>query len=237
MRFPAPLIPGTLIQRYKRFLCDVRLRNGSVVTAHCPNSGSLTGCREPGSAVFLSDHAGRGRRLRYTWEMVKVGRIWVGINTALPNRLVAEAIGRGVIKELRGYRVVRREVPVGRHTRLDLLLAGPRGRRCYVEVKNVTSRPDDGLAAFPDAVTLRGQKHLRVLMRLRCAGHRAVVLFVVQRSDCRVFRPWDEVDRHYGRLLRRAAAAGVEVLPYRASVTPGGVRLTRHLIGLRLSLA
>lgn len=229
MRFPAPLIPGTLIRRYQRFLCDIRLARGRVVTAHCPNSGSLMGCKEPGSAVLLSDHAGRGRRLRYTWEMLKVGRVWVGINTARPNRLVEEAIGRGVIGELRGYRVVRREVTVGRHTRLDLLLEGPRGRRCYVEVKNVTSRPPDGLAAFPDAVTLRGQKHLRVLMRLRRAGHRAVVLFVVQRSDCRAFRSWGEVDPEYARLLRRAVAAGVEALPYLAGVTPRGIRLTRRL--------
>ncbi|HET8577669.1 MAG TPA: DNA/RNA nuclease SfsA [Methylomirabilota bacterium] len=232
MRFPAPLIPGTLVRRYQRFLCDVRLADGRIVVAHCPNSGSLLGCKDPGSPVLLSDHNRPDRRLRYTWEMVRVGRIWVGINTARPNRLVEAAIERDVITELRGYRVIRREVMVGSGTRLDLLLGGPRGRRCYVEVKNVTSRPDDGLAAFPDAVTLRGQRHLRVLMRLRRRGHRAVVLFVVQRGDCRAFRPWEEVDPDYARLLRRAVKAGVEALPYQARVRAAGIELTSRLSSL-----
>ncbi len=229
MRFPAPLIPGTLVLRYQRFLADVRLGDGRVVTAHCPNSGSLSGCKEPGSPVLLSYHDTPHRALSYTWEMIRVRRTWVGINTQHPNRLVQDAIERGVIAELRGCHVVRREVVVSPATRLDLLLEGPRGRRCYVEVKNVTSRPADGFAAFPDAVTERGQRHLRELMRLRRAGHRAAVVFVVQRGDCRVFRPWDEVDPEYGRWLRRAVALGVEALPYAASVGPRSIRLTRRL--------
>jgi sugar fermentation stimulation protein A len=228
MRFHGRPIRGRLLRRYKRFLADVCLESGRVVIAHCPNSGSLLGCREPGSPVLLSDHARPGRRLRYTWEMVRVGRTWVGINTALANRLVQEALQRGAIAELRGWRIARREVPVGRHTRLDFLLEDPLGRGCYVEVKNVTSRLGDS-AAFPDAVTERGQKHLRTLMRLRRAGHRALVFFVVQRGDCALLRPWDEVDPEYGRLLRRAVAAGVAVVAYAAEVRPCGIRLVRRI--------
>jgi sugar fermentation stimulation protein A len=164
--------------------------------------------------------------------MGKVGRAWVGINTTRPNRLVEAAIERGRITQLRGYRVVRREVAVRRHARLDLLFEGPRGRRGYVEIKNAASRPDDGLAALPDAVTLRGQKHLRAPMRLQMQGHRAVVVFVVQRSDCRAFRPWDEVDPDYARLLRRAVKAGVEALPHQARVRATGIVLTSRLRAL-----
>jgi sugar fermentation stimulation protein A len=227
MRFPSRLIRGTLIQRYQRFLADVRLPSGEIVTAHCTNTGSMTGCKKPGSVVYISRSDKESRRLLYTWEIIGVGRTWVGINTMHPNRLVAEAVASGEIRELKGYDAVRREVVTRRGTRLDLCLEGSNGL-CFVEVKNVTLTVD-GAAAFPDAVSERGKKHLKELMWLRRKGHRAAVVFVIQRNDCSVFRPADEIDEEYGRWLRRAVKAGVEVLPYRAHVTPKEIVLTERL--------
>ncbi|MBI4588168.1 MAG: DNA/RNA nuclease SfsA [Candidatus Rokubacteria bacterium] len=227
MRFPSPLLPGTLLARYKRFFADVRLADDRLVTAHCPNSGSLLGCKAAGSPVYLSHHPDPRRRLPYTWEMIRVGRTWVGINTLWPNRLVVEAIEDGTLGELQGYSGIRREVRVSPRSRLDLCLKGQAGR-CWVEVKNVTFRAGSA-AAFPDAVTERGTRHLRELIRLVRAGHSAALVFVVQRGDCAAFRPADEVDPEYGRWLRRAVDAGVEVLPYQARVTPLGISLTRRL--------
>ncbi len=218
MRFASPLIRGTLILRYKRFLADIRLTSGAIVTAHCTNTGSMIGCKEPGSAVYLSRSDNAKRKLPYTWELIKANRTWVGINTLQPNKLVAEAVAAGVITELSGYPVIHREVKVSAHSRLDLCLEGESGR-CFVEVKNVTLAVD-GTAAFPDAVSARGTKHLKELTRLKRQGHRAAIVFVIQRSDCAAFRPADEIDPEYGCWLRRAVKAGVEVLPYRARVTP-----------------
>lgn len=227
MRFPTPLLPGRLIRRYQRFFADVRLASGRLVTAHCPNSGSLLGCKEPGSPVYLSRQPGRNRKLAWTWEMVRVGRTWVGINTLWPNRLVVEAIEDGTLGELQDYSRIRREVRVSPRSRLDLLLEGGRDR-CWVEVKNVTFRAGD-LAAFPDAVTERGTKHLRELIRLARAGQRAALVFVVQRGDCRAFRPAYEIDSEYCRWFLRALETGVAVLPYVARVTCRGITLTRRL--------
>ena len=227
MHFTSQLIRGTLIQRYKRFLADVRLPTGEIVTAHCTNTGSMLGCNEPGSAVYLSRSDRAGRKLLYTWELIQVRRTWIGINTFHPNRLVTEAVQRGVIAELRGYSSCRPEVKVGAHTRLDLCLEGTNGL-CFVEVKNVTLAAHR-VAAFPDAVSERGTKHLRALMRLKRQGHRAVIVFVIQRGDCKLFRPADEIDAVYGRWLRRAITAGVEALPYRAKVTPKEIFLTQRL--------
>jgi sugar fermentation stimulation protein A len=227
MRFPTNLIRGALVQRYKRFLADVRLATGEVVTAHCTNTGSMLGCKEPGSAVYLSLSPNKGRKLAYTWEMIQVERNWVGINTMHPNRLVAEAIAAGAIPELCGYETIRREVKVSAHSRLDLCLEGSHGC-CFVEVKNVTLSFDRA-AAFPDAVSERATKHLKELIRLKRKGHRAAVVFVVQRSDCDYFRPADEIDPEYGRWLRKALKAGVEALPYHAKVTPREIVLTRRL--------
>lgn len=227
MRFKTRLIRGTLIQRYKRFLADVRLANGEIVTAHCTNTGSMMGCKEPGSAVYLSRSDNPNRKLAYTWEMIEINKQWVGINTMHPNRLVAEAIASGAIPELTGYERIRSEVKVNAHTRLDLCLEGQSGS-CFVEVKNVTLA-NEGVAAFPDAVTERGTKHLRELMRLHREGHRAAIVFVIQRPDCSVFRPADEIDVEYGRWLRKAVKAGVEALPYIAKVTPKEILLTARL--------
>jgi sugar fermentation stimulation protein A len=227
VRFPSRLIRGTLLQRYKRFLADVRLESGEIVTAHCTNTGSMLGCSEPGSAVYLSQSPNKGRKLAFTWEMIQIDRTWVGINTLHPNRLVAEAIETGAITELRGYTAIRREVKVGAHSRLDLCLEGNQGC-CFVEVKNVTVS-FAGAAAFPDAVSERATKHLKQLIRLKRQGHRAAVLFVVQRGDCQYFRPADEIDPEYGRWLRRAVQGGVEALAYHAQVTPRAIILTHRL--------
>ena len=227
MLFKSRLVRGTLVQRYKRFLADVRLANGEIVTAHCTNTGSMLGCKEPGSMVYLSLSPNKGRKLAYTWEMIQIKRAWVGINTLQPNRLVAEAIAAGALRELGGYEVIRREVKVSAHSRLDLCLEG-NNRCCYVEVKNVTLL-FDGAAAFPDAVSERATKHLKELIRLKRKGHRAAIVFVIQRGDCGYFRPADEIDPEYGRWLRRAVKAGVEALPYVARVTPKGILLTDRI--------
>ena len=227
MRFSSRLIRGTLIQRYKRFLADVQLANGEIVTAHCTNTGSMMGCKDPGSSVYISKCDNDNRKLAYTWELIHASRTWVGINTLHPNRLVAEAVQSGVIQELCGYQSIRREVKVSAHSRLDLCLESNNGC-CFVEVKNVTLAIDRA-AAFPDAVSERATKHLKELMRLKRRGHRAAVVFVVQRDDCDYFRPADEIDPEYGRWLRRAVKAGVEALPYRAKVTPQEIILAHRL--------
>ena len=224
MRFPTPLVPGTLIQRYKRFLADVRLDDGTVVTAHCTNTGSMLGCNAPGSRVYLSEQRGKNRKLPFTWELIRVGRTLVGINTLAANRLAREGIETGVVKELQGYERLRAEVRTRPGSRLDFLLEGP-DQQCYVEVKNVTLVANR-VATFPDAVSERGTKHLKELTRLRRRGHRAALLFVIQRGDCPSFRPADKIDAEYGRWLRRAAKAGVEIFPYRTRVTVRGISVT-----------
>jgi len=227
MRFSSELIPGILLQRYKRFLADVRLSDGRVVTAHCTNTGSMLGCRAAGSRVYLSQRQPEKGGLGYTWELIQVGTTWVGINTFYPNRLVVEAIQSGRIKELQGYEKIVREVRTRSGVRLDLRLERP-GESCFVEVKNVTLAVARG-AAFPDAITDRGTKHLKELVRLRKKGHRAAVVFIVQREDCTFFRPADEIDKEYGRWLRKAVQACVEVLPYRATVSPREIEITDRL--------
>lgn len=231
MRFQLPLVRGTLIRRYKRFLADVSLEDGRVVTAHCPNSGSMKTCAEPGRPVLLADHGlNTKRKLRYTWEAHKVGRAWVGINTLNPNRVVREAIEAGSVPELTGYNDVRSEVKYGvdGRSRIDLLLSSPDLPACYVEVKNVTMRVDDG-ALFPDAVTERGRKHLLDLAREVRRGNRAVIFFFVGRADCHWMGPADEIDVEYGKTLRRVTRRGVEALAYQARVSPRGIVLTKPI--------
>lgn len=223
-----PLFPGKLIKRYKRFLADIELADGSIITAHCPNSGSMLGCNLPGSPVMVSVSRKPNRKLAHTWELVQVNGFWVGLNTMLPNRLAEEAILDGTITELQGFERLRREVPYGsERSRIDILLEGDKGR-CYVEVKNVTL-VENSIALFPDAVTVRGQKHLRELMEVVRNGDRGVILFTVQRSDGTAVAPADAIDPEYGRLLREAVANGVEALAYRAEVTPEQIRLTERL--------
>jgi sugar fermentation stimulation protein A len=227
MRLPHPLYPGRLLRRYQRFLADVLLDSGETVTTHCPNSGSMKGCAVPGSRVFLSRSSNPKRKLAYTWELVEADGVWAGINTGLPNKIVHEAIAGGEIPELAGYDTIRPEVPYGTGSRIDLLLTGSRPP-CYVEVKNVTL-VEGGAARFPDAVTTRGQKHLRELMEVVRQGERGVIFFLVQRPDALSVAPADDIDPEYGRLLRLATAHGVEALAYRAEVTPHQVHLSCRL--------
>lgn len=227
MMLPQPLYSGRLIRRYQRFLADVLLDSGETVTAHCPNSGSMKGCNLPGSRVYLSASSNPKRKYRHTWELVESDGVWAGINTGLPNRIVHEAIDAGEIPELSGYDAIRPEVPYGTGSRIDLLLTGQRPP-CYVEVKNVTMVEND-MALFPDAVTTRGQKHLRELMEVVRRGERGVIFFLVQRPDAASVAPADSIDPEYGRLLRLATAEGVEALAYRAEVTPDAIRVSCRL--------
>lgn len=230
MKFPTPLIEGVLLRRYKRFLADVRIVGGETVTAHCPNTGSMLGCNEPGSRVWLLESANAARKYPLSWELVEVkGSVWVGINTGRSNHLVREAIEDGVIAELQGYERIRPEVRYGlENSRIDLLLEG-RGERCYVEVKNVTAAVDDGVALFPDAVSARGSKHLRELAAMVREGHRGVILYCVQRADVDQVRPADTIDPAYGRALRDAMAQGVEAIAYRADLNSDGITLRHSL--------
>ncbi len=225
MRFPAPLIPAVLVRRYKRFLADVRLPDGSVLTAHCPNPGAMAGCAEPGFPARLSRSPNPRRKLAHTLELVHNGACWIGVNPALANAVVAEALAEGRIPSLAGFGGTRREAAFGRNSRCDFLLSGPRGR-LYLEVKSVTLVGRDGLYAFPDAVTARGLKHMRDLAEAVRAGHRAAVLFLIQRGDGGPgFRAAGEIDPAYARGLAEAVRAGVEVLPYQTTVCEDGITL------------
>ena len=227
MRFDPPLIEGRLVRRYKRFLADVTIPGRGTVVAHCANPGAMTTCAEEGGRVWLSRHDDPKRKLAYTWQIAQVGRSYVCVNSALGNRLVAEALERGVIAELSGYDALRREVRVD-GGRLDFALDFGR-RSCFVEVKTATLAVSPTVSAFPDAVTKRGSRHVKELMRLKQCGHRAVLLFCCARSQMRVVRPADEIDPAYGEVLRRAAGSGVEVYAYGCRVTPREVTVARRL--------
>lgn len=232
MKFDRPLVEGILKRRYKRFLADVDLAAGGAITAHCPNTGSLMGCADPGSPVWLSRSSKQGRKYPYTWELVQVGEgVAVGVNTGMSNRLVREGLESGVIAELHGYARIRREVRFGaERSRVDFLLEDHGERpRCYLEVKNVTAALNGGVALFPDAVSARGSRHLRELMRVVESGARAALCFCVQRGDVGEVRPADEIDPDYGRALRQAIDSGVEVLAYRARVSPKEIRLEKPI--------
>jgi sugar fermentation stimulation protein A len=226
MRFPAPLTEGRLIRRYKRFLADVELAGGEIVTVHCANPGSMLGLAEPGMRVLLSHSDKAGRKLPLSWELVDVpGCGLVGINTALPNRLVEEALRAGRIAELGGYPEIRREVPYGVGSRVDFVLGGAGHPDAYVEVKNVHFSRADGLAEFPDSVTARGARHLGELAATVAAGRRAAMLYVVQRSDSRAFAICRDLDPAYAAAFDRAREAGVEMLAYRCTITAAEIAL------------
>jgi sugar fermentation stimulation protein A len=227
MLFPSPLLPGRLLRRYKRFLADIELDDGSRITAHCPNSGSMKSCADPGSAVLLSTSSRPSRKYPHTWELVQADGVWIGINTSLTNSLVKEGIENNIVSELCGYDSLRGEVPYGEHSRLDFMLAGEKGE-CFVEVKNVTL-VDGNRALFPDAETKRGQKHLRDLMEIVAEGKRGVIFFVVQRGDAKLVSPEERIDPEYARLLRLAVGSGVEAIAYQALVSPVGIRLSHRL--------
>lgn len=221
-----PLTTGTLVKRYKRFLADVRLANNRVVTAHCPNSGSMLACSDPGRTVYLSRHDDPGRKLKYTWEIIEMPTSLVGVNTQVPNRLVKRAIEDQVVKPLAGYEAVTPEVKVGDRSRLDLLLTGKGRPPCYVEIKNCTL-VINGAACFPDAVTTRGKKHLDELSALIAGGNRCVMFFLIQRTDAIFFRPADHIDPEYGKALRKAVKSGVELLVYDVFIDLESIILNR----------
>lgn len=220
-RYPEPLMEGVLLRRYKRFLADVRLADGRVLTVHCPNPGSMKTCSTPGSAVRVSDSHNPKRKLPHTLEQIKSGRAWVLVNTMLPNTLTASAIQRGAVASLAGYPTLRREVSDGDRSRFDVHLSGA-GKVCWVEVKNTTLK-EGREARFPDAVTARGTKHLEALSRLVERGDRAVQVFTVGRADVDGFRPAWDIDPTYAEALSAAVASGVEVLALSVRVRPQGL--------------
>ena len=231
MRFSSPLVRGTLLQRYKRFLADVRLDDGRLVTATCPNTGSMMGLTAPGSVVWLSQSDSPTRKYPYTWELVEAdlgrGATLVGINTGHPNKLVAEALAARRIKLLAGYPEIRREVKYGRNSRIDLLLECATKGLCYVEIKNVHLSRRHGLAEFPDSITERGVKHLVEMTDMVRQGHRAVMIYLVQRGDAKRLAFARDVDPTYGSAFDAATAAGVEAIALRCRMGTNEITIDR----------
>jgi sugar fermentation stimulation protein A len=231
MRFPAPLIPATLIRRYKRFLADVVLDSGETLTVHVANPGAMTGLSTPGARIFVSKSDNARRKLSHSWELVEAdlgsGPELVGVNTSFPNALVLEAITAKRIPELDGYGVVRREVRYGRNCRIDFLLEDAHRPPCYVEVKNVHLMRQSRLAEFPDAVTARGAKHVSELVATAARGARAVMLFVIQIGSAERFTVARDIDPRYAQALDRARQSGVEALAWRCQVTAEAISVTR----------
>ncbi len=238
MRFSSELVPATLLRRYKRFLADVELVDGSVTTVHVANPGGMIGLQAPGSQVWLSRSPNAKRKLPYSWELVEVdfggGPELVGVNTAHPNTLVAEALSAGIVPELAGYTGIRREVgygdgAFGSASRIDFLLEGAGCPPCYLEIKNVHLMRRPGLAEFPDSVTARGARHLDELAAMAATGARAVMLYVVQIGSAETFGLARDIDPAYGRAFDRARAAGVEALAWRCRLTPQGIDLMQPI--------
>lgn len=226
MRFARPLVRGTLVRRYKRFLADVMLEGGGAVTAHCANPGAMLGLNAPGTTVWLEPVDAPGRKLGHAWRLVELGTgSFAGIDASLPNHLVTEALREGRIPALAGYPTVRPEVRYGTRSRVDFLLSGNGRPDAYVEVKNVHLSRTPGLAEFPDSVTARGARHLAELSAMVAAGHRAVMLYVVQRTDCHRFRLAPDLDPAYAAAFAAARAAGVETIAHGTRITPEGVWL------------
>lgn len=235
MKFPDPLIKGKLIKRYKRFMADIELEDGNVVTAHCANSGSMLSVQDPGSEVWISPARNPDRKLKFTWELIRIGEAWVGVNTSHPNKIVFDAIEDGTIAELQGYESQRREVKYGKNSRIDILLENPDGAKCYVEIKNVTMKRNldrSEPAEFPDGVTARGAKHLVELSDMVAEGHRAVMMYLVQRDDCDAFNLARDIDPEYGAAYDKAVAAGVEVLGYTCRISEKEIVVTNRVEAL-----
>jgi sugar fermentation stimulation protein A len=229
MRFPAPLIPATLVKRYKRFLADVVLPDGATITAHVANPGAMTGLAAPGARVWLSKSDNPSRKLSHSWELIEVdlggGLELVGVNTAHPNPLVGAAIATGLIPGLAGYDNIRREVKYGRNSRVDFLLEGAGKPPCYVEIKNVHLMRQAGLAEFPDAKTERGAKHLEELGDMVERGHRAVMLYLVQIGSAVRFKLARDVDPKYAAAFDRAMKRGVEAMAWKCAITREGIEI------------
>jgi len=228
MIFDPSLIPGKLIKRYKRFLADIELESGEIITAHCPNTGSMKTCQTTGWKVMLSYHDNPKRKYKYTWEMVYNGVCWIGINTGIPNQIVEESIKNKKISALNGYTKIKREVASGENSRIDIYLQNKK-QICYTEVKNVTLVENDRFYYFPDSVTTRGSKHLYELIEMIKQGHRAVMLYVIQRNDGTIFKPATHIDPAYAESLKEAHTKGVEILVYQAEVKPESIVLKNEI--------
>lgn len=227
MKFPTPLTRATLVKRYKRFLFDAVLDDGRAITGSCPNTGSMLGLTDPGSTIWMSEHDSPTRKYRYALELVEADGTTVGINTGLPNKIVEEAISGGDIGPLCGYADMKREQKYGKNSRIDILLSDENRPPAYVEVKNVHFIRTPGLAEFPDSPTQRGAKHLDELGDMVEAGNRAVMVYLVQRTDCQRLKICRDLDSNYGKAFDRAVARGVEALAVRCHITPQEIRFDR----------
>ena len=228
MKFSTKLLPATLVRRYKRFLADVVLEDGEQITVHCPNTGSMKTCATPGWKVLLSKSDNPKRKYQYTWEMVNNGKCWIGINTGIPNTIVAEAITEQKILELQGYKNLQREVRYGENSRIDILLSTGE-ERCYIEIKSVTLVEEDGNYNFPDAVTERGTRHLTELSKMVTQGFRSIMFYVIQRSDGKIFKPAAHIDPKYKKALQEAYTNGVEIMVSLADVQPECIEISREI--------
>ncbi|CAM2067760.1 DNA/RNA nuclease SfsA [Sulfidibacter corallicola] len=229
MKWPGPIVSARFLKRYKRFFADFETEDGRQLTAHCPNTGSMATCYLENAPCLLTHHDDPKRKLAYTWQAIEMPDGWTGINTNLANHLCREAIENGLVHQLGGYESIQREQKYGTNSRIDLLLNTSQGPSCYVEVKNVTLLLEPGVAAFPDAVTNRGTKHLHELTAILETGQRAVLFFCVQRDSVNEVRPAEAYDPEYARVLRNSVERGLEVFAYRAHFDSSGVSLDREL--------
>jgi len=233
MRFASPLIPATLIRRYKRFLADVTLGSGEEITAHVANPGAMTGLDAPGSRIWLSKSDNAKRKLPYSWELVEAdfgtGPELVGVNTGHPNLLVAEALAAQAIPDLAGYTSVRREVKYGKNSRIDFLLESEGRPPCYVEIKNVHLMRAASLAEFPDCVTARGATHLDELSAVAAGGARAFMLFVIQIGSTERFSLARDIDPAYGAAFDRARNMGVAALAWKCAIAREGIEVAEQV--------
>ncbi len=229
MRYSTPLIPATLLRRYKRFLADMRMEDGGIITVHCANPGSMLSMAVAGRRCWLSHHTGTARKLEYSWELEEAPTGCIGINTARANTVVAEALAAGAIPELAGWPIVRREVPDGADSRLDFHLSGGGDQECWLEVKSVTMSRQAGLAEWPDAKSSRGARHLEALARLAAGGAGATLLFLAQRPDCTAFRVAGDIDPAYAAAFAAVDRAKVRILAYDCTVSPAGIELRKPL--------
>ncbi|MGI9388818.1 MAG: DNA/RNA nuclease SfsA [Boseongicola sp.] len=226
MLFPTPLVPARLLRRYKRFLADVEIEaSGEKVTAHCPNPGAMIGLAEPGTRIWLEPNDDPKKKLKFGWRLAELkGGHLAGIDTSVPNQVVGEALRGGKVQEFSEYTQVNAEVPYGEKSRVDFVLSAPGHREVYLEVKNVHLKRTEDLAEFPDCVTLRGARHLHELASMVAHGHRAVMLYLVQRSDCARFTLASDLDPGYADAFRKADAAGVEAMCFGTEITTEGVQ-------------
>ncbi len=227
MIFKNKLVPAKLIKRYKRFLADVVLTDGSTMTVYCPNTGSMRSCSTPGSRVMISKSNNSKRKYQYTLEVIDVGTGWIGINTSLTNSIVAEAIGLGIIDELQDVDAIHTEVKTSAHTRLDLMVEKG-DKKIFIEIKNC-SLVEEGVAMFPDAVTSRGTKHLLELAELVRQGNDGIIFYLVQRMDAQLFKPAAHIDPVYAETLQKVRRQGVKIAVYQAKADESGIEVTRKL--------